>query len=144
MVSLILALNFILWSQYQFLHLYAIHFLYVYPWKFGVLLGIIFFSFHHLSAWKLHRKRFLYYISNHYPGSEWLIHLITRFLMVAQDVQCNAEESPQTSFVSGQIGPVAFPPNALHEIHWAYSCSRGNGNMIWHCVICSYYYHFIQ
>lgn len=37
--------------------------------------------------------------------------------MVAQDVQCNAEESPQTSFVSGQIGPVAFPPNALHEIH---------------------------
>ena len=97
------------WSQYPFLHLYAIHFLYVYPWKFGVLLGIIFFSFHHLSAWKLLRKRFLYYISNHYPGSEWLIHLITRFLMVAQDVQCNTEEPPQTSFVSGQIGPVAFP-----------------------------------
>ena len=29
--------------------------------------------------------------------------------MVAQDVQCNTEEPPQTSFVSGQIGPVAFP-----------------------------------
>ena len=40
-----------------------------------------------------------------------------RFLIEAQDVQCNTEEPTETSFVSGQIASVAFPPSALWEIH---------------------------